>query len=442
MDIRLKWRQRRGWLAPLGLMLGAAALPALGVARLQAQYDSDDPTIQYAKTPANDAITHLQSEIDAGKVKLTFDPARGWLPSVLKALHIPVSSQMLVFSKTSFQHTLISPQQPRALYFDDATYIGWVQGGEVLEVLTIDPQLGSVFYLLPQKPATDPKFIRENDACLECHEGSMTRGVPGNIMRSVYARADGQPELRAGSYITTDQSPFNERWGGWYVTGTSGSQQHMGNVTAKGDDGVVTLDTDRGTNVTDLKPFLDTTPYLARTSDIVALMVVEHQTHVQNLITRANYETRIALKYERELNKELKRPLDYRSDSTTSRIKGVCEPLVRALLFSGEVPLSDPVVGTSGFTQYFSALGPKDSKGRSLRQLDLKRRLFRYPCSYLIYSPAFDSLPAPAKEYVYRRLREVLTDKDQSKEFAHLSSDDRKAILEILTETKLDFKTE
>jgi hypothetical protein len=232
---------------------------------------------------------------------------------------------------------------------------------------------------------------------------------------------------------------MKERWGGWYVTGTHGAQRHLGNIIFKSQEEAERPNLDRGANVVSLKGRVDTKPYLSGHSDIVALMVAEHETSLLNLLTRANHQTRLALHYEAALNKELGRPAGKHSDSTLSRIRSVAEPLAKALLFSKETPLDAPIAGTSGFAAQFAKEGPFDKEGRSLRQFDLRKRLFRYPLSYLVYSDTFDGLPAPAKEYVYRRLHEVLTLKDRTEDFAHLSDIDRKAILEILTETKPDF---
>jgi hypothetical protein len=168
-------------------------------------------------------------------------------------------------------------------------------------------------------------------------------------------------------------------------------------------------------------------------------MVIEHQAHIQNLITRANYHTRMALRYEQLLNKELKRPDNYRAESTLSRVRSDCEPLVKAMFFSEEAPLSGPIAGTSGFAGQFEARGQRDRQGRSLRDLDLKSRLMRYPCSYLVYSDAFNGLPALAKETVYGRMWEVLDGKDTTPAFKHLSPSDRTAIRDILLDTKPDF---
>jgi hypothetical protein len=188
-----------------------------------------------------------------------------------------------------------------------------------------------------------------------------------------------------------------------------------------------------------LKGLVDTTPYPSGHSDIVALAVAEHETTILNLLTRANHQTRAALHYQTALNKELGRPADFQAESTASRIKSVAEPLVQAMLFCGEAPLTAPITGTSGFSAQFAARGPRDAKGRSLYDLDLKTRLFKNPLSYLIYSETFDGLPAPAKEYVYRRLNEILSGKDASPEFNHLTATDRETIRDILLATKPDF---
>ncbi len=420
----------------LGAML---VLPLLCLAGGQEADDFDHPAIRYIKQVSDDPISHLQKEMDAGRVRLTYNRKNGYLSAVLAQLKIPTSSQMLVFSKTSFQRDLITPHAPRALYFNDSTYVGWVQDGSVVEVATQSPQLGAVFYTLAQDSGGGPpRFQRQTYECLQCHSSSMTAGVPGHIMRSVYTHADGMPEFRAGTYLSTDQSPLSERWGGWYVTGQHGAMRHMGNVFAHGEENVI-LDREKGANLTSLRKLLDTTPYLTPHSDIVALLVAEHQTRLHTLLTKANYGTRMALYDEALLNKELNRPTDYHSDSTRSRIHSVCDPLLEAMLFVKEAPLTDTISGTSGFAEQFTAQGPFDRQHRSLRQLDLHHRLLRYPCSYLIYSEAFNALPTEAKTYLYHRLCEILTSKDTRPDFAHLSPADRTAILDILADTKPDF---
>lgn len=424
--------ERRFGGSPALAVLTALALcsPAMG------QISFEEAPINYHTAPVNDPISRLQKKLDAGEVTLRHDPRFGYLKSLLQLLDVPASAQALVFSKTSFQLKRISPRSPRALYFNDDVYLGWVRGGDVMEVSAVDPNLGVNFYTLSQRESAEPKFVRQTDTCLQCHGSSLTRGVPGHIVRSVYPAPDGQLILSAGTFLTDHTSPLKERWGGWYVTGSHGAQRHLGNLLVREADDPQRLDTDKGANITDLATRFETASYLTPHSDIVALMVLEHQTSMHNRITQANFRTRLALRDQDVMNEMLERPADYRSESTKRRVASAAERVVQYMLFGGEVRLTDPIQGTSQFAREFAARGPRDSQGRSLREFDLKSRLFRYPCSYLIYSEAFDGLPEVVKDAIYRRLWEVLTGQDKSDEFAHLSSEDRTAIREILRDTK------
>ena len=432
-------RPGRGFLT---IALAAGMLAGLEAGAARGELPIEQEPINYLSAPAHDPVARLQERLDRGEVRLNHEDKQGYLKSVLDLLQVSATSQTLVFSKTSFQHTRISPRSPRAVYFGDDVYVGWVQGGDVLEFATVDPQLGAVFYLLGQEPSERPSFERQTHACLQCHISTKTREVPGHLVRSIYPNRAGTPIFSAGSFVTSHESPLKERWGGWYVTGTHGEQRHMGNVVMKLSQNPDHLDREPGANVKDLKGLVDTYPYLSPHSDIVALMVLEHQTQMQNLIARANYETRIALHQEAGINKALDRPPGSLSESTVRRIKSQTEKLVRYMLFCDEARLTSPIEGTSGFTAQFAARGPRDRSGRSLRDFDLQTRLFRYPCSYQIASEAFDALPKIAKDQVYERLREILGGQDQSPEFARLSSEDRRAILEILVETKPGFAQE
>lgn len=394
--------------------------------------------INYHTAPVNDPVARLQKAMAEGSVNLEFDDRHGYLKSVLESLHISPSSQMLVFSKTSFQLSRISPSTPRALYFSDDVYIGWVQGGEVIEVSAVDARQGTIFYTLAQKESTSPRFSRDRGECLSCHASSRTRDVPGSLVRSVYPSPTGQPHFDAGTFHTNHSSPFAERWGGWYVTGTHGAQRHMGNAIASDANDPEQLDKETHANLKELGKLVDTSAYLTPHSDVVALMVLEHQTDMHNLITRANYDTRRALRDAAVLNEMLDEPDDRISPSIRRRIANAGEKLLKYMLFVDEAALKDTVQGTSAFAAEFSSLGPRDSQGRSLRQFDLRRRLFKFPCSYLIYSDAFDGLPEQVKHHVYDRLRAILTNSDTSEDFSHLSAADREAIIEILQETKQD----
>ena len=391
--------------------------------------------IRYEAPPSKDPVARLQQRLDRGETELEYAVPGGYLLSVLKQLRVQPSSQTLVFSKTSFQFQLISPANPRALYFSDDAYVGWVQGGDVLEVSAVDPDRGAMFYSLDQRRTDKPRFVRR-DECLQCHASPKTLGVPGHLVRSVYPDAQGLPLLQAGSFLTDDTSPFRERWGGWYVTGTHGALRHMGNTWVQDANRPDLLDMEPGANVTRLQDRVNLGDYARPDSDLVALMVLEHQTKLHNLLTRTNWETRIALHQQKDMNRALGLPSDQWLDSTRRRINSQVEDLLKYLLFTGEVRLEAAVAGTSGFQEDFPKSGPRDRRGRSLRDLDLKTRLFRYPCSFLIYSEAFEALPQAARDQLYLRLHEVLTGKDESQEFASLSRDDRIAIRQILLDTK------
>jgi len=429
--------------ADFGKRAGALRQPAsaslvlvfLFTSAVAAQVSFEQAPINYSTAPVNDPVSRLQQGLESGRVTLTYTKEQGYLKSVLKQLNISPTSQVLVFSKTSFQLRRINPHAPRAIYFGDDVYVGWVRGSDTMELSAVDPDIGAVFYTLRRKGSQRPELTRQTDTCLQCHSSTLTQGVPGQLVRSVYADTDGQRILSGGTYLTDHTSPLSQRWGGWFVTGTHGRQRHMGNLLLETDD-TTHADVESGANVTDLSPWFETSSYLTRHSDIVALMVLEHQTQMQNRITKTNFLTRVALRDRRIINEMLEQPADAPSVSTSRRIERAGDALLDYLLFTGEVRLTDPIQGTSGFARQFTARGPRDRQGRSLRDLDLTTRLLKYPCSYLIYSDAFDHLPAPVREYVYKRLWEVLTGKDQSAAFAHLTATDRAAILRILRETK------
>lgn len=405
----------------------------------QAQLEFESAPVKYSLSTPDNPISRLQKRLEKGELKLSHSGDQSYLASLLNALEIPESSQMLVFSKTSLQLRRITPKRPRAIYFNDDTYIGWVQGGDVIEISTADPQLGGVFYTLSTEEQSTPKFIRDQGQCITCHASSRTEGVPGHLIRSAFVDRTGQPHYGSGTYSTTQSSPFNRRWGGWYVTGTHGDMRHMGNIISPKAVTTNNFDWESGANVLKLDELLDTSPYLQPTSDLVALMVMTHQLEMHNLITRASFEARNALHYNEVMNRALEREEDYVSDSTTRRISSVTEKLLNCMFFLDETPITAPIAGTSTFQSDFESTGRHDADGRSLRQLDLTHRLFKYPCSYLIYSEAFDALPLQVKVLLATRTLEVLQASDSDDDFPHLSAQDRANILSILKATKPEF---
>jgi hypothetical protein len=368
----------------------------------------------------NDPVARLAKQIDNGEVKLEYG-ADGWgyLTSLLKHLDIHVDSQVLVFSKTSFQLTKISPRTPRAIFFNDSAAVGSVQDGPYFELTAIDPSQGLIYYTLDTQKGEKPRFERRFTECLNCHGPAN-----GLVVSSVYPSADGTPFVTGTFFEGIDQrSPLENRWGGWYVTGTHGSLRHLGNAYAPNPDRPFDLQQEGTQNLTSLASKIDTTKYLTGTSDIVALMTLEHQARMTNLIIGVGQQFRRASN------------VGAVESSRNSLDKAVGQ-LVDFMLFVDEAPIEDPIKGVSTFTATFPQRGPRDQMGRSLRDFDLQKRLFKYPLSYMIYSEAFDALPAAARERIYQRLQDVLSGKDQSPKFAHLSAGDRRAILEILRDTK------
>jgi hypothetical protein len=408
--------------------------PAHVVVKSQGFVPFANEPINYRSQSLNDPVAKLEKRLERGVVKLDYDPKYGYLKSVLAALHVPVSSQALVFSKTSFQFPEITPATPRVLYYNDDVYVGRVQKGKFLEFVSFDPVQGAIFYVMDEHQSEQPRFERAEVDCVQCHVAPSTRGVPGVLVRSVFTKPSGYQAGGTPSFVTGQESPFNQRWGGWYVTARTGAAAHMGNRTVS--DARHVEASDGPTNLTSLVRRLDTTPYLTGSSDVVALMVLGHQTQMHNLITETSYQTRLALYADEARNKAAGLPVGGTSDAARKQFEGPAEQLVRYLLFTNEARLETPVAGTSGFAEEFAARGPRDARGRSLRDFDLHTRLFKYPCSYLIYSEDFDAIPAPAKEYIYRRLFDVLSGREQGPEFAALSGEDRRAILEILVATK------
>ena len=405
----------------IAFMLLARASNACGAVQGDASLiPFDEETSSYAKAKDTSLIARLQDRIDRGEVKLRHDDQYGYLLSLFDELKVSTNSQLLVFSKTSLQRERIGPKTPRALYFNDDVYLGFIPGAPFIEVSGMDPRLGGVFYSIEQgKKNGRPKFVR-NDQCLECHTSTKTLGVAGPLVRSFATDEAGVVDLSSGTSLVNHRTPLNERWGGWYVTGTHGAQPHRGNLI--GQSAIARHKKEPGYhgNQTDLKRLLDTSIYPVPSSDIVALMTLEHQAHMQNFLTRLNQDSTAALQQFGHLN----------------HLKNVIEGFLKYLLFTEEAPLSAPIKGSSAFVQQFEALGPKDTRGRSLRQFDLKTRLFKYPCSYLIYSEAFNALPQKLRENLYQRLWEILTGQDTDPAFARIPAEHRRAILEILTETK------
>ncbi len=353
-------------------------------------YASNLPADEYLRAAAGDAVARL---IHDG-VKLDRREGLGYLPSLLEHLGISADSQALVFSKTSFQAEKISPRNPRAIYFNDSAAVGWVRGAPSMEVAAVDPREGVIFYTLDG----DGRFARQ-EVCLKCHQGAATMGVPGLFVGSVFPDISGMPD-RSGAIITDHRTAFADRWGGWYVNAAHGEQPDRANGVARDPSEPQVLNARQ--NLTTLVGEFNPAGYLAPVSDIVALMTFEHQTQAINLMTRVGWEARMG------------KPVDADIDA-----------LARYLVFRDEAPLKEPIEGVSTFAKTFPERGPRDRQGRSLRDFDLRTRLFRYPLSYTVYSAQFDALPQAVREALWVRIRAELQERPEAAD-----------VLEILRDTK------
>jgi hypothetical protein len=419
----------------------AASLCALATRGQDAENYERLP-INYSASKPQEAVTVLKSKIASGKISLGHD-GREIVQSLLRELHIPVESQLLVFSKTSFQRARIRPEHPRALYFNDSCYIGWVPSG-LIEVVAIDPVLGPIFYSLdPEVALKEPSNSIMRDAdCLRCHGGNFIRGIPGVFARSVFPDDKGEPLLRFGSEVVDFRTPFTNRWGGWYVTGKHGNALHRGNVTATEQGEQLVVDFKPGANITNLSRFFETDQYLTNSSDIVALMVFEHQLEMQNSLTRASLNSRRMLDYQKTLQRELKEPITEEPvyESVKSVIESSSRELVDNLLFKDEALLPEGIEGAPWFQTVFSASAPRAGDGSSLKDLLIHGHLFKNRCSYLIYSDSFKRLPKPFMKRVQERLASALSARNPDPRYAYLAPDERSRIRRILRDTCPDLR--
>jgi hypothetical protein len=405
--------------------------------------DWQESVIHYeSNEDLKDPVAVLQRRIENRKVTLKFEKSRGYLKSLLEALRIPWSSQGLVFSKTSSQADWTSPRTPRALYFNDNVYVAWTPEAPQIDLISMEPKKGPIFYVLSQKPQGSPTFVRQTD-CRLCHQGGKTMFWPGLVAKSVHTTIDGKPVSREVAFSLGHETPISFRWGGWYVTGAlhgAGKGSHLGNTFTADPEHPGQVDRSLGNDVKDLKGAIDSARYLSASSDVVALLVFEHQTRMHNLLTQANYETRLALDREANQAGAAMSESVRLSDESRARIEQAGERLLEYMLFRREAPLDGAVQGTTRFFSEFARGGPRDSRGRSLRELQLKTRLFRYPCSYLVYSPAFDGLPEEMRNYLWMRLEQILTGRERNEPYGSMTESERAAVLEILRDTKPEFK--
>jgi hypothetical protein len=371
-------------------------------------------------TEPDDAFSKFRARVESGQLKL--DASRGekqFIIDLLKELDVPASSQLWVYSGTSLQSGRINPRNPRAVYFNEEIYVGYVPGGQ-MEIASIDPERGAVFYIFDiPRPGETVRFQR-SEKCMNCHAGDAQYKVPGLAVESVI------PGPNTGSLdayrrgLSGHGIPLEERFGGWHVTGAPSSLNHQGNATGALSGGKV--------NLTPLLPGaqFDVERYPVATSDILAHLIFEHQVGFTNRVTEARYLTRAALAAGKgRLRNEDVKALEAKADA-----------LARYLMFAEEAPLPrEGIEGDSAYKADFLRNRKAGPDGSSLKDLDLRTRLFKHRCSYMLYSRVFTTLQPEFKKLVYARLSVALGEASTSRDFNYLPVTERRAIRNIVSAT-------
>lgn len=409
----------------LGSVLAGLLWGGAPGAQAQLRYDTEYPEIGYGKTLPDDGFSRLLAGLEAKGESLTHDgTARGFLEALLQALDIDASSQVLVFSKSSLKQRFITPANPRALYFNDDVYVGFVPGSRSLEIAAMDPQQGAVFFDLDNTQATPLTYKQETSRCLRCHDSySLTGGgVPRFLLSSEIAGPDGAIVSHELSEITDVTTPLERRFGGWYVSGLSGNQIHLGNLIVRDPSQLAQRPWQGVLNQQTLTAFADLAAYPRATSDIVALLVLQHQVDFQNRLIRLNFDSRQRLASD---------PAPSEAD-----LQALLKPVLAALFMADEAPLAATVTGNSGYQQWFEQQGPRAADGRSLRELDLATRTFKHRLSFQIYSRAVDALAEPVKALLFADIRAVLAGNETLLPGLGLSAAERSTLGAILRDTK------
>ena len=391
-----------------------------GIGFAQSSYrDFSYPPHNYWKRPLEDRFTKLRGDLESGRLTLDQSGERAFLISLLTALDVPASSQLLVFSTTSLQLRLISPSNPRAIYFSEDLYVGFIPGGRI-EIVSVDPEIGGIFYIFDIPRDGRPPRAERSDRCMNCHAGADTQYVPGLIIQSVIPGPGGGTLDAFRREQTGHGVPLEMRFGGWHVTGKHGLTNHWGNLVGRlSTEGLATNRIEAGTR-------FDFARYPASTSDILAHLLLEHQTGFVNRVLEASYRAR---SYLHEGNGQV-------SSEHAAELDRQAGIITRYLFFADEAPLPpDGVEGDAAFKADFLRGRRVTAEGLSLKDFELRTRLFKHRCSYMIYSPVFHGLPNPMKQRVYSRLSEALRLEKPSKEFDYLAPVEKQAIRSILKET-------
>ena len=384
----------------------------------------DEPPHNYHTAPLKDRFTKLKADLESGRIPLEHTSEKAFVISLLKALDIPATSQMLVFSTTSLQLRFITPRNPRAIFFNDGLYLGYIPGAKI-EILSMDPELGAIFYMFDIPTGSRPIVAERSEKCVNCHTREDTGFVPGIVIKSVIPGPTGGSLKTFRGGQTGHSIPFTERFGGWYVTGDRGIASEWANVIGR------YSGEDISKSVISPGQLFDFAKYPVATSDILPQLVHEHQAGAANRILQASYRARTAF----HLDKGSLSAAHYAELDEQARI------VTRYLLFADEVPLPSGGIGGDAAFKVDFLRSARAVQGVSLRDFDLRTRLFRNRCSYMIYSPEFLGLPARMKQQIYIRLREALSVEKPVKDYAYLPAAEKQAIHAILKGTLTDLPT-
>lgn len=390
----------------------------------------------YFTRKPQDPMSLLMEKIDAGEVTITEENGKPLVERLLRELKLDKDTQVLVFSKTSLQKRAVSYRNPRAIYFNESVYLGWMPNGRV-EVASFDPEIGPLFYFQRQLDDTRSRLFVRTRSCLGCHAGNATNFIPGSLGRSVYPDRTGrvlkgiEDYRRSGHHI-----PLQDRYGGWFVSGQHGKMRHMGNSIATREDGQVTIDRKRFANLEKLDQFFPTDSYLAPGSDIAALLVFDHQVTMHHRLVEATYRARQAL-FDSKLDPMETDVAKLAAGRSIREFTEGVDKVIDYMLFREEIALPK-VSCDANFRRAFTANKRTDKGGNSLKDLRLDGRIFEHRCSFMIYSPSFEHMPPMLRGAIYDRLHQILTAQAPVKGFEHLGAEERTRIFEILRETKKD----
>jgi hypothetical protein len=400
----------------VSVLIGLLTLTASAAEPYKTTLPFGDFPHDYWERQPTDAVTQLVERLRTGEAKLIGSGEKEVLLGLLKHLDVPVNSQLLVYSGTSLQSGLIRPENPRALYFNEETYVGFVPGGK-LELASIDPAIGPIFYIVSPNPDGASYRAERTTRCMNCHAGNAMYRLPGFFTESVIPSSSGGSLDGFRRDLVGHTVKLEDRFGGWHVTGPHAKQFPLANLMGRS----IQAKVERLANPPG-KQF-DLGRYPVPTSDLFTHLVHEHQLEFHNLVTLAAYTAR-----EVDKGREL-------SAEEIQRVNAVARDMVRYLLFAGEAKLpSGGVKPEPEFHRSFLARKKASNNGQSLRDLDLRSRLFKNRCSYMIYTRSFQEMPKLIKDRVMTGLQSALSDAGLP-EFNYLPQEERRAIRTILAET-------